>query len=433
MAKNLSTELLEKSILGTMLVENKLVEDSDIRSEMFQIKQHIAIFQEMYNLAKAKKPIDYITILQMVDPNTTGGATYLANLSNYANSAKFESYSEIFINSWCENKKRAILFQAQTEDWSIWSVQQALDKLQTHIFKTQTNIEEDLINLESLPFKPMPPQQIVPTNIKELEKLIVGFRPSELTILAGRPSMGKTDVMNYFALQAGWGGYLPIVFSLEMSKKMLIERLVSECGKISRLKMRDPYKLFTEKQKDEWIDTINKVFHATIHIDDRGGLTVNQMRAQARNIIQQYPTRKPIIFIDYLQIIASEQYNTNQVFSIGQISWALKQMAKELNCPVVCLSQLNRSVESRTNKRPLMSDLRDSGNIEQDADVIILLYREDYYEKQEAEGNMDYNKHTEVLELIVTKNRNGPTGTVPVNYSKTTGQIGEFNYKTQTK
>jgi len=263
----------------------------------------------------------------------------------------------------------------------------------------------------------------------DLEKLIVGFRPSELTIVAGRPFMGKTDVMIHFALQAGWADYLPIVFSVEMGKGLLIDRLISDSGKISRLKMRDPYNLFSEKQKSEWLETLNKVLSSTIQIDDRGGLTVNQMRAQARKIIKQHPTKKPIIFIDHLQIIASEQATNNQVYSIGQISWALKQMAKELDCPVICLSQLNRGIENRACKRPLMSNLRDSGNIEQDADVIILLYREDYYDNLEAEGNMDYNKVSVVLELIVSKNRNGPTGTVRVNYSKSTGQIRDIQYQ----
>ncbi|WP_397538137.1 replicative DNA helicase [Rummeliibacillus pycnus] len=427
MTKNISAELLEKSILGTMLEENNLVTDSGIWREMFQIQRHAAIFQEMYNLANDRKPVDYITLLQVMDPNVSGGATYLASLTNFACSPKFDAYCEMLITSWREKKKNAILFQAHTDDWSIESVQKALDTLQTDLHTTETNIQQDLLELEHLPFKPMPPQQVVPTNIVDLEKLIEGFRPSELTIIAGRPSMGKTDVMNHFALQAGWAGYLPIVFSLEMSKKILIERLISDCGKISRLKMRDPYNLFSEKQRKDWLNTLNKLLKAMIHIDDRGGITVNQIRAQARKIIHQNPARKPIIFIDYLQIITSVEATTNQVFSIGQISWALKQMAKELNCPVVCLSQLNRSVENRASKRPLMSDLRDSGNIEQDADVIILLYRQDYYEKLEAEGNMDYNKVSEVLELIVTKNRNGPTGTVPVNYSKSTGQIRDIN------
>ena len=415
--------LLEKCILGTMLTENHLVTDSGIQSVMFQSKIHGLIFEEMLQLAAAKKPIDYITLLQVMDVKSTGGATYLSGLRKYASSEKFDAYCEMLTTSWREREKGAIYHQAQLENWPINRMQQALDNLQSHLFTQETDIYLDLIQMENRPFIPMPKQQIVPTNIVELEKLIDGFRPSELTIVAGRPSMGKTDVMNHFALEAGWAGYLPIIFSLEMSKKLLIDRFIADCGTINRMKMRDPHQYFSEDQRSDWINTLNKVYKASIHIDDRGGLTVNQMRAQARKIIKQYKERKPIIFIDYLQIIASEQASNNQVFSIGQISWGLKQMAKEFNCPVVCLSQLNRSVEGRANKRPLMSDLRDSGNIEQDADIVILLYRKDYYEDQEKEDHADNNTEEEILELIVTKNRNGPTGTVPVNFSKSTGRI----------
>ena len=168
-----------------------------------------------------------------------------------------------------------------------------------------------------------------------------------------------------------------------------------------------------------WMDSLEDVHKSGIEIDDRSGLSLGQIRTQARRVIRMHPDRSPIIFIDYLQIINTESNVDNTTVALSKVSRGLKQMAKELNCPVVCLSQLNRNVETRSVKRPVMSDLRDSGSIEQDADVIILLYRASYYETAERteKGKGD------VLELIVAKNRNGPTGTAFANYFMKTGLV----------
>nr|WP_198044788.1 DnaB-like helicase C-terminal domain-containing protein [Lysinibacillus timonensis] len=438
MAKDLSIELLEKSLLGTMLNENYLIRDTNLKPAMFQSQIHQSIFQAMQQLAHKAQPVDYITILTMVEPKEVGGAPYVSSLKTYADSDKFEAYYGMVVDAWREREKQQILVQAQTNNWSIEQVQKTLDDIQTMTTTVNTDIMDDLVKMSERPYKPLKEMKAIPTKLKELDHLLVGFKKGELTIVAGRPSMGKTDVMNYFAITAGQAGYLPIIFSLEMNKTMLIDRLIAASGKISRLKMRDPYQYFTEKQKDNWIATLTEVSKANIHIDDRAGLTVSQMRAQTRKISHSIPGSRPIIFIDYLQIIHSNDIGGGtQATIIGKISWELKQMAKEFDCPVVCLAQLNRSVESRQNKRPLMSDLRDSGNIEQDADVIILLYRDSYYaersdlilhnevEQEMTEQETVDEKGIERLEFIVAKNRNGPTGIVAANYRKTTGQISD--------
>lgn len=432
MSGEMSIDLLERSLLGTMLQENYLILDGDIQANHFQSQVHKSIFTAMQHLANHNQPVDYITLLTMVEPRELGGANYLASLQNYADSEKFEAYQELVKKEWREKEKHHLLMQASMQNWEIEKIQKEFDALQTDTFSIDTDIMNDIAQMAERPYIPMQEQSIVPTNLKELEKLIVGFRQGELTIIAGRPSMGKTDVMNYFALTAGFSGFLPIIFSLEMSKAVLLDRLIAATGRISRLKMRNPYRYFSEKQREQWIPILTELSKANIQIDDRAGLTVSQMRAQVRRLMKTYPAHKPIVFIDYLQIITSTlAKGANQTVIIGQISWELKQMAKEFDCPVVCLSQLNRSVESRQNKRPFMSDLRDSGNIEQDADVIILLYRDSYYgEKGEGEREsqpVDHATNTarEKLELNVVKNRNGPTGIVRVNYSKMTGQIKE--------
>lgn len=173
------------------------------------------------------------------------------------------------------------------------------------------------------------------------------------------------------------------------------------------------------------MDTLSNLKNANLHIDDRAGLTVRQMRAQIRKLMNKYPTKKPIVFIDYLQIIACEEDRNNPYLNTAYISAQLKKMAKDFHCPVVCLAQLNRAVETRQNKRPVMSDIRDSGNIEQDADVIILLFRDSYYERLSPEEQSQPQQPYERLEFIVAKNRNGPTGTAYARYYKSTGRIVE--------
>lgn len=433
MASEISTELMEKSLLGTMLKENYLILDGDIQPELFQSQIHRSIYMSMQQLARKHQPVDYITLLTTVNPEEVGGANFLASLQTYADLEKFDVYLDLLKEEWREKEKHNLLLQASIHNWSVEEIQKSFDNLQMETVTVDTDINNVIAKMAERPYIPMKETRVVPTNLKELEKLIVGFRQGELTIIAGRPSMGKTDVMNYFALTAGFTSFLPIIFSLEMSKAMLIDRLIAACGKISRLKMRDPYQYFSEKQRERWISILTDLSQTNIQIDDRAGLTVNQMRAQVRRLIHTHPERKPIIFIDYLQIIHPSNPNGNLTTIIGQISWELKQMAKEFDCPVVCLAQLNRSVESRQNKRPFMSDLRDSGNIEQDADVVILLYRDSYYEQMTeilgtetgGEGAGALNSGNERLELIVAKNRNGPTGTVFVNYNKMTGQIKE--------
>ncbi|WP_342581476.1 DnaB-like helicase C-terminal domain-containing protein [Ureibacillus sp. FSL W7-1570] len=422
--RELNTDLLEKSILGTMMQENYLILDAGIQPEMFLSQVHRVIYQAMKELANAGKPVDYVTLLTEVDVGDAG-AQYLTTIAYYANPEKFEHYADMLLDAWRERQKSAILTEALSENWTIEEIQTKLDQLYTSNMTIETSIEQDLVNMAERPFFPEKMDDFIPIDIEELAKMLCGFRQGEVTIIAGRPSMGKTDVMNHFALAAGMMGYLPIIFSLEMNRKMLLERLVALTGNINRLKMRNPYKYLSEEQKNEWMDTLYNLKNANLHIDDRAGLTVRQMRAQIRKLMNKYPTKKPIVFIDYLQIIACEEDRNNPYLNTAYISAQLKKMAKDFHCPVVCLAQLNRAVETRQNKRPVMSDIRDSGNIEQDADVIILLFRDSYYERLSPEEQSQPQQPYERLEFIVAKNRNGPTGTAYARYYKSTGRIVE--------
>lgn len=420
--QNISIELAEKSLLGTMLQENYLIADSNLEAVHFSSQVHKNIFSSMLQLVSERKVVDYITLLTTREPIELGGANYLAELGNFASGTNYEQYHNIVLESWRERSKRQIMEQAQQEDWGIEEIQQALDKLTTQHTSTNTSIKADLIQMANRPFEQENVKTGVPTGLLDLDKMLNGFQDAELTIIAARPSMGKTDTMNHLALNAGWNGYVPIIFSLEMSRTTLIDRLIATAGNFNRLKMRNPFEYFTDGQKEKWMSTLGMIDNANIEIDDRAGLTVPQIRATARKIIKSNSGKKPIILIDYLQIIRGTNPRDNQTQAIGQISWDLKQMAKEFNCPVVCLSQLNRSVEQRQDKRPVMSDLRDSGNIEQDADVIAFLYRDDYYSKESESKN--------ILEFIIAKHRNGPTGTVSAAYIKDTGRLSNISWGT---
>ncbi|MFJ5766752.1 replicative DNA helicase [Lysinibacillus sp. NPDC093210] len=416
--QNISIELAEKSLLGTMLHENYLIADSNLEAAHFISQVHQNIFTSMLQLVSEGKAVDYITLLTTREPIELGGANYLAELGSFASATKFEEYETIVLENWRERSKRRIMEQAQQEDWGIAEIQHALDKLTTQYTTTNTSIKAYLMQMAKRPFEQENSKTGVLTGLLDLDKLLNGFQDAELTIIAARPSMGKTDTMNHIALKAGWDGYLPIIFSLEMSRTTLIDRLIAATGNFNRLKMRNPYEYFTDGQKEKWMSTLGMLDNANIEIDDRAGMTVPQIRATARKIIKANPDKKPIILIDYLQIIRVSNPRDNQTQAIGQISWDLKQMAKEFNCPVICLAQLNRSVEQRQDKRPVMSDLRDSGNIEQDADVIAFLYRDDYYAKESERKNM--------LEFIIAKHRNGPTGTVFASYVKDTGRLSNI-------
>lgn len=407
-------DFLEQSLLGTMLEHNYLILDSQLTLDMFFDQNHRALFAMMRELALENHPVDFFSLDARYKKDIQIGMPYITELIRFSNPEKFDGYVQLQRDIWREKKKKQILVQATESDWKIPQIIQQLDETQLNGDVHDTTVMQQLIDMYERPLMEQTIPGLIVPHIKDLAALIDGFRPGEVTILAARPSMGKTDVMNNLALYAGWNNHLPIIFSLEMSTPTLLDRFIATAGNYPRLKMRNPKQYFNEQQIKNWPLALERILKANLHIDDRSQLTIAQIRAQARRIIRQQEGCAPIIFIDYLQIIKSDNDQDFSAIATSKISRSLKQMAKELNCPVVCLSQLNRNVESRGNKRPMMSDLRDSGSIEQDADIIIFLYRDSYYKDEQTE-NLD------LLELIIAKNRNGPTGTAYALYNRMTG------------
>jgi len=412
----------EKSFLGTIIKANYLISDTVIRAEHFEGTRHQELFKVMVDMIQKGKTVDLISLTTLVNLESFGGISYINELLSFANEEKFEEIEDLILESWKEREKRNILVNASSEDWEINKVIGALDKINESKVDDHTSIEDALTKMYEAPWQEKAINKGIPTGLKVLNAMTNGFQNDELTIIAARPSMGKTDVVIHFAKEAGWQGYLPIFFSLEMPEQRITDRLIASTGRFNRMKMRNPFKDLTDSQKTAWSAVIGRVSDTKIQIFDSPGQSVGEIRAKTRKMIQQFPNRKPIIFIDYLTLIRPDNfYGGNETSQVSEISRNLKAIAKHFHCPVVVLSQLSRSVETRQDKRPMMSDIRQSGSIEQDADLIMFLYREKYY-------NPDSDDNS--LEIIVRKNRNGPVGTVYTRYNEHTGEILDADQRT---
>ena len=410
----------EKAFLGTILKENYLIEETTITKEHLEDARHKELFAVIKELVSQGKHVDRVTLAMHPKIQAVGGLTYVNELLSYADPSKFEEYEELIFEAWRERQKNRILTQAKLENWNIDRLMNELEKINLKKVDDYIPIRDLLIEMSEAPWNDEYVRQGATTGIKMLNDAINGFQPSELTIIAARPSMGKTDVMLHFAKQVGWQGYIPVIFSLEMPARKLAERLIASTGRYNRMKLRNPKKYLTDEQKKTWHETIGIVDKTNIQMFDQSGQSVPEMRAKVRQVMNKYPNKKPVVFIDYLTLIRPQNfYNGNMHQQVTEISQGLKNMAKDFDIPVICLAQLNREVEKRADKRPMMSDIRESGSVEQDADNIIFLYREKYYDKE---------SDNDTLELIVAKARNGATLTIEVRYNEATGEIRDEYY-----
>lgn len=406
--------IAEKAYLGTLLKENYLIQDSSLKVDHFADGRHKILFKVMKSLTNKGKAVDTVT-LAMEKEIQAIGMSYLNDIRSLANPEKVDEYESLIMEFWKEREKNNILARSSNENWEINKVIAELDKINEVKTDDHTDITEALVRMYEAPWQEKSVKKGVTSGIKQLDAMTNGFQDGEVTIIAARPSMGKSDVMLHIAKQAGWTGNLPILFSLEMPEESLTDRLIASTGSINRMKMRNLYKSLTNKQKEEWPHIVARVSETNIQMFDEAGQSLSEMRSKVRKVIKEHEGKKPIIIIDYLTLIRPEEfYGGNAHLQVTEISKNLKGLAKEFKCHVICLAQLNRSVEQRQDKRPMMSDIRESGSVEQDADLIMFLYRESYY---------DTTVEDKTLELIIAKNRNGPIGTVETKYNKYTGEI----------
>lgn len=428
----------EQSVLGGLMLDNQCWDTvaDKVAPEDFYRKDHRLIFESIADLAKKDQPFDVVTISEVLgqtgELESVGGLAYLGALAkDTPSAANIVSYAAIVR----QRSVRRQLIHIGNEisdsgfDTEGRDINELLDEAESKVFKIaeqgakgQKGFEaiKDLLSLAVDKITELHESQNaitgVSTGFSDLDEMTSGLQPADLIIVAGRPSMGKTSFAMNLAENVGIKSGLPIaVFSMEMPGDSLAMRMMSSLGRIDQHKVRTG-----QLDDDEWPrmqSSINLLAEAKIFIDDTAALSPIEVRARARRLMKEHG-QLGLIVLDYLQLMQSPSKSESRVAEISDISRSLKALAKELDVPVIALSQLNRNLEQRPNKRPVMSDLRESGSIEQDADVIIFIYRDEVYnEDSEAKG---------MAEIIIGKQRNGPIGTCRLTFL---GQYTRFeNY-----
>lgn len=423
----------EQSLLGALLLSNESFEKvADlVGASDFYRDDHRRIYRHIGKLIDANRPADVVTVLQSIDGSDdkgkTGGVEYLGALSQNTPSAlNIRAYAKIVRDK--SVQRRLAQVGADIAEGAMSptgrDIGQMLEEAETRILeiaetgtRTQTGFEgiQPLLarvmeRIDFLYHRDNPSDVIgVPTGFVDLDVKTAGLQPGELIIVAGRPSMGKTAFALNMAEHAAVHNSLPVaVFSMEMGGTQLAARMLGSIARVDQHRMRTG-----RLNDDEWgrmASAMGKLHEAPIFIDETAALNILELRSRARRIRRQCGTLGMVI-VDYLQLMSASSNGSgeNRATEISEISRGLKALAKELACPVVALSQLNRALEQRNDKRPQMSDLRESGAIEQDADTILFVYREEVYlpDKLEVRG---------LAEIIVGKQRNGPIGRVELTF-----------------
>jgi replicative DNA helicase len=422
---------IEASVLGAMMIEKEAVPKALelLKPESFYLTSHRLIFEAMLSLFESSEPIDTVTLYEELKKreqiDEVGGAVYLSQLSqNISSAANIEYHAKIIlekqilrglITSSHEIAKAAYEGTNDAFDILDQAERKIFEITESHLTQSYQGMDRAVRDaLEYIEAIHSQSQQkfSVPTGFYELDEILGGFQKSDLAIVAARPSMGKTAFALTLARNAAVDHEIPVgIFSLEMSTMQLIIRLLCAEGKLNAHLVRTGKLPHAEGVKLS--KNAHKLIEAPIYVDDSPAQTVLEIRAKARRL--KVEKNVGMIIIDYLQLMQGHAKAESREREISHISRSLKSLAKELNIPVIALSQLNRAVESRTDKRPQLSDLRESGSIEQDADVVIFLNRPEYYGiEKDANGESLEG----VAEVIVGKQRNGPTGSVKLAFIK---------------
>ncbi len=429
----------EEAVLGSLLIDPDatLLVCTFLLKDDFYVERHGWIYEAIKHLHEKNIPTDLVTISDELDRRKqldgAGGAVYFTDLINRTPTAiHIEHYAKIVHNT---GKLRrlinaagqiarlaykdaedadAVIDQAQEIIFGVSSKQEsktkpaieAVDKLLTRTEYLRSN-ENKLVG--------------IPTGLTDLDRLLGGLQRSDMIIIAGRPGMGKTSLALSIALNATLKWRLKIgIFSLEMSDEQLVQRLVSADSGIDSQRIR-----LGNIKDDEWpafIQSSNRIAESNIHLNDTPAISVREIRTEARKLQASYGL--DLLIVDYLQLMRGDSRSENRQQEISYISRSIKALAKELNIPILALSQLNRSCESRTDKRPMLSDLRESGSLEQDTDAVIFVYRDEVYHSDTECPN--------VAELILAKHRNGPTGNFSVYFKKHLAQFMDLEIRRQS-
>jgi replicative DNA helicase len=405
----------------------------------FYRAEHQLIFQTMTQQSEARSPIDVVTLVEALDSlnelENAGGLDYLSELAgNARGTANIHAYTDII-------RERAILRRLISVANNIADTgyntggkkaAEILNGAEQQVFNIRDERPKDQ---GPVPINPLLTKAVdrvdelagldgsltgLASGYQDLDEMTSGWQKSDLVIVAGRPSMGKTAFAMNLVENAVLTGEQPVlVFSLEMPSESLIFRLLSSIGRINQTKLRTGQ--LTEEDWPGFNNAVAKLKDRPLFIDDSASVSPMEMRARARRIVREHG-QLGMIVVDYLQLMQIKGTNENRVNEISEISRSLKLLAREFECPVIALSQLNRGLEQRPNKRPQMSDLRESGAIEQDADLITFIYRDEVYNEDSPDKGM--------AEIIIGKHRNGPIGTVRLSFL---GQFTRFESHVQPR
>lgn len=412
----------EMSLLGAVLIDEEVIADASelVSAKDFYDKRHQMIFAAMMRLYEHHKPVDLLTLTEELKKKdqleAVGGSAFLTELTNYVPTAAHASaYAELVSQK--AIRRRLIRASAEISEMGFdeeTTMQELLEKAEAELFSvSDQSLKQDLVSIESILTESFDRIEElhrnkgqlrgIRTGYRDLDNMTAGLQRSDLIILAARPAMGKTTLVTNLAYNVATIAKLPVLFfSLEMSKEQLIDRMLADASGV------DSWNIRTGNLSDDDFSKISEAMgemaEAPIFIDDTPGLSVLEMRTKARRAAHDQPLG--LVIVDYLQLMQSTtNYAGNRVQEIGEISRGLKLIARELNVPLIALSQLSRAVESRTPPIPQLSDLRESGSIEQDADIVSFIYRPGYYEPD----NPDVKN---ITDLIIAKHRNGPVGKV---------------------
>ncbi len=421
----------EQAVLGGLMLDNATWDQvaDRVADQDFYRNEHRQIFRAIHALAERSDPFDAVTVSEWLERNDSlnqaGGLAYLATLAqDTPSAANIKAYADIV-------RERAMLRQLITiggeiADSAFTPDGRSAGDLVEHAEKRVFEIAERGTRARKIfePLKDLLTRAVdrmdelfhsdihitgVSTGFSQLDELTSGLQRGDLVIVAGRPSMGKTSFAMNIAEHAAIKGKIPTaVFSMEMPGEQLALRLISNLGRVNQSKIRNG-----KFADDDWpriTSAVTILSEAPMFIDDSPGLTPTELRARARRLKREHGLG--LIVVDYLQLMQVHGTKENRATEISEISRGLKALAKELDCPVIALSQLNRSVEQRNDKRPVMSDLRESGAIEQDADVIAFIYRDEVYDKE--------TRRKGIADIIIAKQRNGPIGEVQLTF------LGEY-------
>ena len=428
----------EEALLGAVLLEPKayLTIASFLNGEDFFLKRHEYIWNAFSRLQERNDAIDYVTLTRELEAMSVlgeiGGQAYLTSLVNKTPSAVHaEVYGELVSRT---STRRKMLMAADSIRQTALDEELPIDKVISEAEQALFNVSNSQIKREFVPIWEAVSEYYdeiekllemgagtvgIPTGFKGLDGLLGGFQKSDLVVFAGRPGMGKTSWILTVAMQAARRGARVAIFTMEMGVEQMVQRLLSmETGiKISQLRTAD----INPREQTRLTEAIGRISNLPLFIDDTPSIAPIEMRTKCRRLQHEYGL--DMVMVDYMQLMsAGKAYENNRVQEISYISRALKELARELNVCVLSTAQLSRAVEQRQDKRPQLSDLRESGSIEQDADAVMFLYRDEYY-------NPDATEYPNLAEVVLAKHRHGPTGKVELFFDKAITKFMDVNYQ----